>query len=193
MILHQACRLQVSVYSDGSGEPEARSAAHGADLITQLGAGRHGCLVPAPAPHRRTRDAPPEPIAERAVIVLYAQVRTGIRAGSRKLLPVADDGRICQQSIKLAVSPARHNRSIEPAERSAEGFTPAQDEPPAQCCLERFKHEKFEQFLIVPQRDAPLLVMISAVQVIARGHPATAGQSISKHATTLAAPDSGVN
>src|SRR5207247_7738733 len=93
-------------------------------------------------------------------LVLHAQEGAGVLDRGFNLEPVSNDARVSEELLHLAGIEARDALGIEAGKGLAVGFPPPQDRDPAQAGLGTFEYQELEQFLVVMNRDAPLLVVV---------------------------------
>src|SRR4051812_11062796 len=93
------------------------------------------------------------------------------------LAAVTDDAGVGEESIDVAFAEASHALEVEAGERLAEALALAQDCQPREPRLEALQAELLEQPLVVGDREAPLRVVIGAVD-LGRVGPRAAGDTV---------------
>ena len=106
---------------------------------------------------------------EQAGEVVDGQHRAGVADGGVDLGPIADDPRIGQQSFAIRIGVRGDAFGIEAVERVAVALSLAEDGDPGQPCLGALEAQQLEQVPIVPDRHAPLRVVVGDVERIAPG------------------------
>src|SRR6478609_9167836 len=90
--------------------------------------------------------------------------------GGLDLRAVAHDSGVCHQPVDVAFGVAGDAVDVEPVERATEVLPLTQDDQPRQATLERLEADPLEEGGGVPQRLAPLGVVIVAIEnEISRG------------------------
>ena len=112
---------------------------------------------PRPCPRRRER---PQQLGE---VDIQIADRTGVGDGGLDLRAVAHDAGVGHQPRNVTLAVARDTLDIELVECAAEVVSLAQDDQPRQATLKRLEGDSLEQRLGVPQRLAPLGVVIVPV------------------------------
>jgi hypothetical protein len=79
------------------------------------------------------------------------------------LAAVADDARVGQEPVDVAVVEAGDHGEVEPGERGAERLALAQDRQPREAGLEPLQAHLLEQPMVVGEAEAPLGVVVGAV------------------------------
>jgi hypothetical protein len=81
---------------------------------------------------------------------------------------MADDARIGEQPLDVALAEARDALRVEAGERTPEVAALAQDRQPREARLEPLEAEPFVDPALVDDRPAPLLVVVALVQLVGR-------------------------
>jgi hypothetical protein len=181
VVVDEAGRLHEGVGHDRADEPEAPGPqvfGHGFGLGRRA---RH--LGQRGEPRRVGRPAGsvrPDDVDQRLAGLVQRQDRPGVGDRRLDLGPVADDALVAQQPGHVGLAVGRHPVGLEPVERGPEARALAQDQRPRQPGLERLEAHQLEQPPLVPQRPAPLVVVVGDVARVA-ARPAAPGPAVFAH------------
>ena len=108
----------------------------------------------------RSSDKSPQVGVEAAEFGLDGEGKLGVENRRFDLEAVADDPGIREQALDFGGAETGDLRDFEVGKSPVIGIALFQDGDPAQAGLRAFEDQEFEQFAIVVQRDAPLLVVV---------------------------------
>jgi ureidoglycolate hydrolase len=99
---------------------------------------------------------------------------------------VAHDAGVAEEPSNVALAEAGDDLGVEPAERGAERLTLAEDRQPGEPGLEALERQPLVQAAFVPDRAAPLVVVVGDVERI--GRLPAADQGCTSATTTTTTP-----
>ena len=123
------------------------------------------------------RFVPPHRGGQRGSGLPEAQGGSGVVDGSHDLAPVAHDRRVRQEAVHVSVAERRHLGGVEGRERLPEACPLAEDRQPGQATLETLQAQHLVDAAVVPDRPAPLVVVILLV-FRRRCPPGAPGQAV---------------
>lgn len=171
MIVHHAGRLHMRVHDNRSDKRKSVLPQISAQCVRDRRTS--GNVLPrpicAPGIQRLAIGKSPDISVERAELVTDVDKSPGVVDRRRDFQPVADNAGISKQTPGIAIGIARDLFPIPLAERPAKIFATPENGDPAQSGLEPFQNEHFEKLFVVMHRNAPLVVMIGAVERIGPG------------------------
>jgi hypothetical protein len=179
VVVHEAHRLHERVDRRRADEAEAappeiagqRARRRALGEPAQRGA-RH-----APGSLALRRLEAPDVGGERAELALQRRHRPRVAEGRLDLPAVPDDAGVAEQPGHVARSHARHGVDLEIPEGAPEVRPLAEDREPGEAGLEALEAELLEEPAIVGDREAPLLVVVGAVERVAAA-PAAARDAV---------------
>src|SRR6188472_3680614 len=129
-------------------------------------------------PRRAVRLELPDERRERALRL--DELHRAARIVDRRLdLPaVADDGRVLEEPLDVALAEAGDLAEVEPGEGAPERLALAQDRQPGEPGLEPLERELLEQPHVLGDREAPLVVVVGAVLRLLASSPAAADDAV---------------
>ena len=123
---------------------------------------------------RLAADEAPEESVEAAELRPQREVGAGIRDAPRDLEPIADDAGIGEERADLGRVVAGHLPGIEAVEGAPVGRALPENRDPGEAGLGALEAEELEEPAVVVERNAPLAVVVRAVERVGPG-PAAAG------------------
>ena len=132
----------------------------------------------------------PDVVVETTELLLHGEKSLGIRDGGRDLESISNDAWILEEGSDFSLVEARDLGRIEVGESLAVGVALVQHGGPAQSRLSPLEDEKLEVLPIVVNRNPPLRVVISQVELTDTFRPSTPLHSpdFSKSASLLSSP-----
>src|SRR3954468_7682330 len=109
----------------------------------------------------------PEELVKRHV-VSQRDRRAGVRDRRFDLPAMADDRRIAEQPLDVALAERGHALRVEAVDGGTEAFALAQDREPAEARLEPLEAEPLVDAALVAHGPAPLLVVVGDVERVGR-------------------------
>src|SRR5579864_110921 len=168
VIVDHPGRLHESVNDGRPDEAEAALFEVLADRIRERRAAGHLLHAATAALQRLPVDETPQVGIERAEFAPDAEKGAGVVDGGLDLQPVADDAGVAEQPPDVAGAEARYLCRVEPGKGAAVVFALLQDREPGETSLGAFQGQELEQPPVVMNRDAPLAVVVTDVQIVAQ-------------------------
>ena len=91
---------------------------------------------------------------------------------------MADDRRVAEQALDLAVAQLGHPAEVEAGERPPERLPLAEDRQPREPGLEPLEAELLEEPDVVDDRHAPFVVVVRPVLEVVAASPPAAGDAV---------------
>ena len=111
-------------------------------------------------------DETPDVVGKATPFLLHREKGAGVLPGAVDLEPVANDAGVGQQFVELPVGVTGDFVRVEAVEQCAVALPLSQYSNPGETCLRAFKHQEFEERLVVVQGHTPLGVMVGHIQFV---------------------------
>jgi hypothetical protein len=111
----------------------------------------------------------PDELVQRRSVLPESERTAGVRDRGLDLAAMADDSRVAEQALHVALAEAGDALGVEVRERRSEVVALAQDRQPGQAGLEALEAEPFEQPALVAHGTSPFVVVVLDVELVGHG------------------------